>query len=541
MKNIFKILLLLTVFFGVACSNDKDSWDSDSRELTVGKLTVVTAVRGDTAIAEANSNFFVDEDILQFKYNHAGASPVSFTCEMTDDGWSDLSKALYYSYIYSDKQELESFVAEYGTQGLTADQSTEQKYHSAHYLQGDAYVKDKTTLIRVDSMLNQHVKVIVKIQKSVKWVGASDFMSVMDQAALVIHTAAGDNILPLYDDTQDDCAVYSAILPVDMVPAEGSSIFTIKGKPATNYKLVNGAASSAKGQTLIVTAKYDNVNAPVATALTKKAWDTFEGMQYGYPVIKEIYTLMDLEAFAASVSSGVDYKGKDVRLMNDLNIGYELINPIGTRNRPFNGSFYGDKKIISDFVISTDYANTGLFAAVGAEGTVRELTLINARVESTENYTAALAGSNYGYIVACQTSGCEITGYNYAASIVGYNEGTVVGCGLQSDAIYTLKAEEAVGGGIAGYNYKRIIACRAIPTTVQVRSSGNKFGAIAGEAPFSATIDRCAWQHAALPALGAGGYVKPINNSTASDMNQAIGEYNGSLENSEERSCPLVW
>lgn len=543
MKNFLKILLLATMVLWVACSDDKKGWNSDAKELTIGKLTVVTAVRGDTAIAETITDFFLEDDQVEFRYSHAGASPVVFTCDMTDGGWSDLSKAVYYSHVYSKQQELESFVAEYGTEELTTDQSTEEKYHFAHHLKGDVYVKNNTYLIRADSMVNQHVKVIVKIQKSSKWSGSSDFQGVMNKEALTIHTSAGNEVRPFYDDSQDNYAIYSAILPVNMVPGEGSALFSIKGKSPISYTFVSGSESPVAGQTLLINARYDNVNQPSAIAMTKNVWDTFKGMPYGYPLVEEIYNLDDVDILAASVSSGVDYTDTEVRLMNDLDLEYELVAPIGTQNNPFNGTFLGGGKTVSRLAVKTEEVNAAFFGSVGVDGTVKDLNIVRANIESTQNYASVVTGSNYGYIVNCQTTECEVTGYNYVASIVGYNEGIIVGCGLNNDAVYTLKASEAVAGGITGYNYKRIVACKALPNTVQVtRTSGNKFGALVGEAPVSATIDRCSWEHGSLSALGAGGYNKEIKNSSSSEMNQAIGEYNAALDDEKKhRTCSKTW
>ncbi|NDV64156.1 hypothetical protein D0T60_02730 [Bacteroides sp. 224] len=540
------------VLLSAACKDDDDKGVNsvDFTPLSVGTLTVVTAVKDDVA-AEKDTEFFLPGDIIEFQYNQKGASLTSFSAEMEDDEtWSDLSTELYRRDIYVDGVTPETFVALCGNQSLVADQSTKASFHAAHYLKGDASLGTYSTKIAVDSMVNQHVKVIVKILKSESWAG-DDFTSVVGDGAVTIFASDGTEVKPLYDGTQTNRSVYSAVLPINKVPGAGMAAFSLNSFTSLDYKIVAGSEAPRAGETLLITVRYEKDVEPEATAVVKTIWDTPAGLDYGYSPITEIYTIEDLDLFAASVSSGLDYEGETVVLKNSLDLKNEAINPIGNKNNPFNGTFLGKGNVVYNFAINSNQEHAGFFASVGVHGTVQELKFANATIKNLNSYTAVVAGSNYGYIIACSTTDCEVAGSNYSASIVGYNENTIVGCEVIGDKISTTKPTDAIAGGIAGYNYKKIIACKSLPKTVEVtRTSVNRFGAVVGECSLSATVDRCLWKEEGLPAfytwveISANNYgyqEQSLNKSSIAEMNQAISEYNTGRDRNSNRYCSLIW
>ena len=105
----------------------------------------------------------------------------------------------------------------------------------------------------------------------------------------------------------------------------------------------------------------------------------------------EIYTLEDLISFRNLQNSGkVDFEGKEVYLMNDIDMSsVEIWIPIATEERPFKGTFYGNSHIISNLQSTTIIHNTGLFGVNC--GTITDLTV-------TGNITAHIC-ENIGGIV----------------------------------------------------------------------------------------------------------------------------------------------
>lgn len=539
MKNNLKyfFLLVISLTFATACSDD-DKVTISTSKITLNKITVVKAVQDDEAV-ETTTSFFTEGDYVDFSYVHTGKQPVRFYAERGSSSWEALSDTLYYKDIYPDGKEPESFTAEFGSKNLTTDQSTTAKFHEAHYLTGDAYVKSTNAYLLVDSMVNQHVQIIIKVIRSNNWPGSPSFESVMNGSALTIHTTGDDVITPLYDTSLKNTATYFAVLPVGTVPGAGQTLFTVNGEPLT-YRFIEGYTLPTAGQTLVVTARY-NYGTPIeATAMTKDAWDTAEGSKYGYTGVSAISAIEDLEAFAITVSAGVDYTGKSVTLMKDLDLQGEEIAPIGTQDWPFNGTFNGGKHTISNFVIEQSVRNAGLFGSLGVDGTIKDLTMEKVWIETEASHAAIMAGSNYGYIVDCEVYGGTVIGGNYVGGIAGYNDGTIVGCQVSGTSISSIQQERAIAGGIAGFNYRNVTACNAAPKSVDVLTrSDNKFGLLIGENSNAGVINKCSWEESSLPGVGYS-VVMPGNSSTDA-MNQAIKEYNSGKKEGEARYSNKVW
>lgn len=541
MKNVLKSLFLVVVVLLAACKDDDDKVTISTSKIKVRTLKVVTAVNNNVAVI-TDSGFFLEGDVVDFQYTTQTGVPGSFTAEVDEDGaWDAISKELYYLDVYPDQKEPQSFMAEFGNKTLTTDQSTKSNFHAAHHLKGDAYIQASTANIYADSLVNQHIQVIVKIVKSSNWPESAEFESVMNKGSVVIHTSAGDNVLPLYDKSQSNRAVYSAVIPVGLIPVSGEPIFTLSGLPASTYTLLAGSAAPKANQTLLITAYYDNTDLSIVTAIIKNVWDSAEGVLYGYPLVDKIQTTEDLAAFAQSVSSFADYTGKVVELTTNLDLGGEYIDPIGTFSQPFTGTFKGGNRTIRNFYVKGENAYIGLFGSIGVDGTVRDLNIEDSKAESNSNYTAILAGSNYGHIINCLVKNGSATGANHVGGIVGYNDGTIVACRQDQVDVATYRNEKAVGGGISGYNYKNIIACYSNPKDVHIatRTSVNNYGALVGENATVGNIDRCMWEHENLPGVGYS--FTDVTNSNLSAMNQAITDYNSGKQQSDNRYCTFRW
>ncbi len=122
----------------------------------------------------------------------------------------------------------------------------------------------------------------------------------------------------------------------------------------------------------------------------------------------------------------------------------------------FNGSLNGNGKTIYNLTIfNTDTFYIGLFACIGADGSVTGLTLEDVNLQGI-NYIGGIAGYALGPVTDCTVSG-EITyiprnNYNvFLGGIAGRAENSVNGCSTE----VAIVAEEVVGtvyaGGIVGY------------------------------------------------------------------------------------------
>lgn len=247
------------------------------------------------------------------------------------------------------------------------------------------------------------------------------------------------------------------------------------------------------------------------TAQTAWAW-TGEGTEAS-PY--QISTVADLIQLANDVNSGTTYEGFFFELMNNIDFNDDAsLKPtkvwdddtsteqnfpgIGGRNtddRTFNGTFDGNNKTISGIRIysgGTDNTDKqkGLFGRIGSKGTVKNLTLSNARITGY-TYTGGIAGKNFGKIENCHVTNTVcihtfISGVNdYHGGVAGQNANTtgiITNC--TSSAKLTVNESVTAGssyGGIVGLNTtsgtlsNNFVSGATIPA-----AKDNYHGAIAG-------------------------------------------------------------
>ena len=135
--------------------------------------------------------------------------------------------------------------------------------------------------------------------------------------------------------------------------------------------------------------------------------------------------------------------------------------PIGTDyNHQFTGTIDGGGHTLSGLRISSTTSNTGFIGYLGASGAVKNLTLANAVVHSTQYCIGIVVGANLGTMenchVAAGSSVATLAELSQAGGIVGNNGGLLMGCTHAA----AVKGTDSVGG-IAGFNASSgsIIAC----------------------------------------------------------------------------------
>ena len=194
----------------------------------------------------------------------------------------------------------------------------------------------------------------------------------------------------------------------------------------------------------------------------------------------KIATKTDLLALAAATA---DY-GKCFILTADIDmIGQVFTAPIiaADGSPAFSGTFDGNGHKITNFTISEDYYDIGLFGSI-IGGSVKNLGIENCSVVGYY-YVGCLVGYNSGSISNCYSTG-SVSGPSDSSNIgclVGYNSG-----GTVSDCYSTGTAGGSSNVGcLVGWSSGTVSRCYATGSV-----TGDIIGGLVGEPPRTASMAR---------------------------------------------------
>jgi hypothetical protein len=285
-----------------------------------------------------------------------------------------------------------------------------------------------------------------------------------------------------------------------------------------------------------------------ATALTVKAACNADGAIYGTAAVSvylpyRIGTAAELKAFADSINSGRDFRGRFVLLTADIDLsgygaqfndgkGWIPIGKTNTNSR-FRGSFDGGGHCIRNLYINDanlDYA--GLFGYVDTAGSVTNLELYGVNITGRLR-VGGIAGYVSGGITSCGVAGL-VSGNQFVGGMAGQlNGGSLTNCcvagsvsGSQyvggiagqligSGGINRCYSTAEVGGsgyvgGIAGGAEGSISYCAALNPSVKGNNSAGRVtgsaqtAALSGNIAFSNMLNRAEnrnWNNTGLAAI----------------------------------------
>ena len=147
---------------------------------------------------------------------------------------------------------------------------------------------------------------------------------------------------------------------------------------------------------------------------------------------------------------------KNVSTGNLANGGSGFV-PIGLGKVPqgtyYSGTFDGNNHTISDLKISADSRFAGLFPIV--IGTVEDLTVADADVDSSTTFAGAVAGNFAGTIQNVTVTNTDVTAEGYTGGLVGaLNGGSIQGASVSGSGTVESDPDKSgdqyKAGGIAG-------------------------------------------------------------------------------------------
>ena len=132
--------------------------------------------------------------------------------------------------------------------------------------------------------------------------------------------------------------------------------------------------------------------------------------------------------------------------------------PIGNSDNMYQGTFDGNGKTISNLYINATSGDAGFFGFAG-NGSIKNITFDNAKVNSTGNNTGILAGyDGYCIIENIKTlEKCSVEGIENVGGIAGSTIGNIINC-----ENHAMVMGASCVGGIVGYydgSYRSITSC----------------------------------------------------------------------------------
>ncbi|MBQ4072294.1 MAG: hypothetical protein IJD50_01045 [Clostridia bacterium] len=178
------------------------------------------------------------------------------------------------------------------------------------------------------------------------------------------------------------------------------------------------------------------------------------------------------------VNSSEDYLNYYYALEIDLDLSNVEVVPIGTEERPFNGYFQGNGKIIDGFSINSTANNIGLFGYTGTNAVITSVGLVNSNITAYNSANAGgIVGYNQGTISNCFYQG-TINARQNVGGIAGINLGSIVQCFSNGNVIAS--ATVANLGGLVGQNHKTLQYSYSIADVESTNANAENVGGIIG-------------------------------------------------------------
>lgn len=212
-----------------------------------------------------------------------------------------------------------------------------------------------------------------------------------------------------------------------------------------------------------------------------------------------VKSVEDLVLLSGKVNAGEKYSSKFFLLANDIDMANYRFTPIAkSEGTEFNGVFDGGNHTIANYSISTGEAGyAGLFGIAGKESSIKNLTVVNAKVVSTNNYNGAIVAQSSGSIENCHVKDSYVEG----SSVTGALSGSVYNISGSTVAASSIVGKGGYCGGLSGEVNKSIADCNATDIELKANTGsslypagglvGMLYEATARNCYFAGSIDAC--------------------------------------------------
>lgn len=167
------------------------------------------------------------------------------------------------------------------------------------------------------------------------------------------------------------------------------------------------------------------------------------------------------------------YPDKYYQLTKDIIGNNDVLQAIGSDGIPFTGVFDGDGHHIKGVQIASE-SGAGLFSV--NDGTIKNLAILDANINSSTNDTGILVDLNNGTVENSYTTG-SINGVSNVGGLVGYSNGVI----RNSYSTASVKASSKQAGGLVGITNRDSIT-EDVYATGAVTAGSSNAGGISGYA-----------------------------------------------------------
>lgn len=262
--------------------------------------------------------------------------------------------------------------------------------------------------------------------------------------------------------------------------ANNSDWTAIDGAAALSYTITEADAGAYLRCTVTGTGDYQGT---VSSTATEMIVMPVSGQKI------RLSTVQEFEDFVIGFGGETYPADGNYELTASIDMTGKSLQPIGSSDIPFVGTFDGKGHTISNLTIRSGAASVGLFAYVAEGGHVTNVMLENLSVSaSASKNTGAIAGACAGTIEQCSVTGAVI-GNGTVGGLVGrLHGGTVKNCMVD---VAVASSGDVAGGLVASTNYGGPITAKNEQTgnTVlnnlvlgTVNGTGNDYtGAVVGD------------------------------------------------------------
>ena len=364
---------------------------------------------------------------------------------------------------------------------VKADQSAEADYQASDYISATGTVQfDGSNLLQFS---HRTAKIVVNPLEAGNGVPEDK----LDGATITltgISTGNPDNgntVIPYNNNT--------ALLPPQTIAGDEPFIqVTLADKTVYSYKPDEDIELKAGCQyTYTITVKKSGLEG----SATISGWDgtgnaisgEAEPLTHTYDQATNTYTVYSAQGLQAWAAATERNDETNCTLAADIDMDGQSWTTISTYTGTFDGAGY-----------AISHISGGLFEDV--YGTVKNLTIQDASVSGSSDYTGMIAGKVYsGNIENCHVVGGTVTGDNNAGGVAGmiYTNATVRACSSSA----TVNGEY-YAGGIAAQSNGTILSCHATGTVTSTYSDAGAITASNGGA-----IKACYWSGASANGIGS--------------------------------------